>query len=65
MRPEPERLRTEEEDADASVPKEGQAAEGPRFDFCPHKDLNLPTSYEEVLKRFRRLQGDRAWEMMN
>ncbi|MCC6577076.1 MAG: hypothetical protein IT228_07005 [Flavobacteriales bacterium] len=65
MRPEPKNPRTEEEGTEASVPQEAKAAEARRFDFCPHKDLNLPTSYEEVLKRFRRLQGDRAWEVMN
>ncbi|MBK8338514.1 MAG: hypothetical protein IPK99_00145 [Flavobacteriales bacterium] len=36
-----------------------------RFSFCPHEDLNLPKSYEEVLARFERLQGDKAWEVLN
>ncbi len=35
------------------------------LDFDPLKELNLPTSYEEVLARFRRLQGDRAMESLN
>ncbi len=34
-------------------------------EFCPFKDLNLPTSYEEVVNRFRRLQGERAIEVFN
>ena len=34
-------------------------------EFCPFKDLNLPTSYDEVVNRFRRLQGERAIEVFN
>lgn len=34
-------------------------------EFCPFKDLNLPTSYEEVVSRFRKLQGERAIEVFN
>lgn len=33
--------------------------------FDPMKDLNLPGSYDEVLVRFRKLQGERAVEVMN
>ena len=33
--------------------------------FDPLKDLNLPSSYEEVIFRFRQLQGERGWEMNN
>lgn len=33
--------------------------------FDPMKDLNLPASYEEVVSRFRRLQGVRAQEALN
>jgi hypothetical protein len=33
--------------------------------FDPMKDLNLPDSYEEVVSRFKRLQGDRAMETLN
>jgi hypothetical protein len=33
--------------------------------FDPMKDLNLPASYEEVILRFRRLQGIRAAEVLN
>ncbi len=32
---------------------------------CPIKDLNLPTSYDEVVTRFRKLQGERAVEVFN
>lgn len=38
---------------------------GDHLTFDPLKDLNLPASYEEVVARFKRLQGDRAWEVMN
>ena len=33
--------------------------------FDPMKDLNLPGSYEEVLSRFEKLQGERAVEVVN
>ncbi len=33
--------------------------------FDPTKDLNLPSSYEEVNARFRRLQAARAMEDLN
>ena len=38
---------------------------GGTVEFCPFKDLNLPTSYNEVVNRFRRLQGERAIEVFN
>ena len=38
---------------------------GGAIEFCPFKDLNLPTSYEEVVNRFRKLQGERAIEVFN
>ena len=38
---------------------------GSNLSFDPMKDLNLPGSYEEVLSRFKRLQGDRAMEVLN
>ena len=34
-------------------------------EFCPFKDLNLPSSSDEVVNRFRRLQGERAIEVFN
>lgn len=46
-------------------PEEGRRYEKEQFDFCPQKDLNLPGSYDEVVERFKRLQGDRAWEVLN
>ncbi|MBK8497976.1 MAG: hypothetical protein IPL52_03955 [Flavobacteriales bacterium] len=33
--------------------------------FDPTKELNLPGSYEEVTARFKRLQGNRAMEVLN
>ncbi len=33
--------------------------------FDPMKDLNLPGSYDEVVTRFKRLQGERAMESLN
>jgi hypothetical protein len=38
---------------------------GGELEFCPMKDLNLPESYEEVLARFEKLQGERAMEVLN
>ncbi len=38
---------------------------GGTLEFDPLKDLNLPASYNEVLDRFRKLQGERALEMLN
>lgn len=38
---------------------------GVHLTFDPLKDLNLPSSYEEVVERFKRLQGERVWESMN
>jgi hypothetical protein len=38
---------------------------GGTLEFDPLKDLNLPASYQEVLDRFRRLQGERAVEVLN
>lgn len=35
------------------------------LEFDPMKDLNLPASYDEVIIRFKRLQGDRAQEVLN
>lgn len=35
------------------------------LEFDPMKDLNLPSSYDEVLARFRKLQGVRAMEALN
>ena len=35
------------------------------LEFDPMKDLNLPSSYQEVLTRFNKLQGDRAMESLN
>lgn len=40
-------------------------AGGGHLSFDPLKDLNLPSSYEEVLKRFKQLQGDRDVSVMN
>ena len=33
--------------------------------FDPLKDLNLPGSYDEVVTRFSKLQGERAQEILN
>ncbi|MBK9758836.1 MAG: hypothetical protein IPO90_02395 [Flavobacteriales bacterium] len=38
---------------------------GGALEFCPLKDLNLPGSYQEVISRFRKLQGERAMEVLN
>lgn len=33
--------------------------------FDPLKELNLPANYDEVLDRFKKLQGERAMEALN
>lgn len=33
--------------------------------FDPMKDLNLPQSYDEVVSRFKKLQGGRSAETLN
>jgi len=33
--------------------------------FDPTKDLNLPGSYDEVVSRFKKLQGTRSVESLN
>jgi hypothetical protein len=38
---------------------------GAHLTFDPLKDLNLPSSYDEVLARFKQLQGERAGEALN
>lgn len=38
---------------------------GGELTFDPMKDLNLPGSYDEVLARFEKLQGERAVEVLN
>ena len=40
-------------------------AGGEHLTFDPLADLNLPASYEEVVDRYRRIQGSRAWEHLN
>lgn len=59
--------RTEETAADQTEQTERSYAEYSAKDlaFDPMKDLNLPGSYDEVLARFNRLQGDREPEVLN
>ncbi|HEY0979022.1 MAG TPA: hypothetical protein VGE21_16245 [Flavobacteriales bacterium] len=38
---------------------------GGNLSFDPLKELNLPSSYAEVVTRFRKLQGERAVEVLN
>ncbi len=35
------------------------------LEFDPTKDLNLPSSYDEVVSRFKKLQGTRSQESLN
>lgn len=42
-----------------------QYAKNETLDFDPLKELNLPANYEEVLTRFKKLQGERAMEALN
>lgn len=45
--------------------EEGGYQRGENMAFCPQKELNLPSSYDEVLARFQRLQAGRAMESLN
>lgn len=56
----------EEEGEDAaSKGGYGEYNNGGGLEFDPLKDLNLPASYDEVVARFNRLQGERAVEVLN
>ena len=52
-----------------STASEPETTYGPyspaKLDFDPLKDLNLPGSYDEVVKRFKGLQGERSHEVLN
>jgi hypothetical protein len=64
--PEAEQRASQVGEQEVLVPKEVLAAfSGSGLDFDPHKDLNLPSSYDEVISRFRRLQGDRWASLLN
>lgn len=54
-----------EQEAERTAPKQYGPYCPQRLGFDPMKDLNLPGSYEEVVMRFKRLQGDRAQEVLN
>ena len=54
-----------EEEAEAGTERSYAEYSSSQLDFDPLKDLNLPTSYNEVLRRFNRLQGDREPEALN
>jgi len=60
---------SEQVTAEEAPKKEVASAYGPycptKLDFDPLKDLNLPDSYDEVLKRFKGLQGERATASLN
>ena len=50
------------------VKSEGTYSEylgGEHLTFDPLKDLNLPSSYEEVVVRYMRLRGERQLPSMN
>jgi hypothetical protein len=59
--------RTEEQANEQAEQNERSYAEysNKELAFDPLKDLNLPGSYDEVLSRFNRLQGDREPEVLN
>lgn len=60
-------LQEESEDNLSSEDKHGYAAFSleHKLGFDPTKDLNLPSSYEEVNARLRRLQAGRSMENLN
>lgn len=43
----------------------GYAKTNAGLEFDPTKDLNLPGSYDEVVSRFKKLQGTRSMETLN
>ena len=43
----------------------GYAKTNTGLEFDPTKDLNLPGSYDEVVSRFKKLQGTRSVETLN
>ncbi len=57
---------TEKETAEAKAARcYSEYSSSGAVEFCPFKDLNLPTNYDEVVNRFRKLQGERAIEVFN
>jgi hypothetical protein len=54
---------TEEQKAGRRCYSQYVNKENPSFD--PLKELNLPANYDEVLERFKKLQGERAMESLN
>lgn len=59
----------EQDVAEKATETEVSSTYGPycptKLDFDPLKDLNLPDSYNEVLKRFKGLQGERTIDNLN
>ncbi|HQW04363.1 MAG: hypothetical protein IPH05_13040 [Flavobacteriales bacterium] len=56
------------ERVEASVPSErtyGTTSSEQELGFDPLKDLNLPSSYQEMLERLGKLGGDRTPETLN
>ncbi|HRO99150.1 MAG TPA: hypothetical protein PLN54_06910 [Flavobacteriales bacterium] len=64
-RPQENASDTTEQEAERNAPKRYGPYCPQRLGFDPMKDLNLPGSYDEVVMRFKRLQGDRAEEVLN
>ena len=64
-RPQENAPETTEQEAEHTASKQYGPYCPQRLGFDPMKDLNLPGSYDEVVLRFKRLQGDRADEMLN
>lgn len=61
-----ERVSSDPQDAQGAEERGYHAYTGQAdLQFCPLKDLNLPSSYSEVVSRFKRLQGDRDVEVLN
>ncbi|HPF89679.1 MAG: hypothetical protein H6592_09920 [Flavobacteriales bacterium] len=67
-------MTVKQENAENAAPNEAEQPAAPAMEgyqagenhgFCPQKELNLPSSYDEVVARLKRLQGTRAMESLN
>lgn len=70
MKPTAETQQSTEGGAEESAEQEqertyGCAGSNSDLAFDPTKDLNLPGSYDEVVSRFKKLQGTRSAESLN
>ncbi|MCB0795689.1 MAG: hypothetical protein KDB88_13220 [Flavobacteriales bacterium] len=53
------------EEEEASIPAAVNPEREDLLSFCPHKDLNLPESYDQVVERFGKLNRFREPDRLN